>query len=246
MFHQGWLRLAPDAADKVSALGGDAPAQRGVQSRLVTRFKTAADSILGARCLARPESRHLVIVGAGAMAETVARAYDATFDRLERITVWSRRPEQALDLVGRLEGLRADVEAVANLPQALQTADIVSAATMSTEALLLGAQIRRGTHVDLIGAYTPDMREADDALIASGLVYVDCMETVMDRGGDVVKPISSGAIDRSHIRGDLYDLVAVGGTSRSSPAQVTVFKNGGGAHLDLMMASHIFDTCAGG
>ncbi|MEF3135420.1 hypothetical protein OS035_28645 [Rhizobium sp. 268] len=96
--------------------------------------------------------------------------------------------------------------------------------------------------MDLIGAFTPDMREADDALIAAGLVYVDFMETVMDRIGEMMQLIAAGAIERSHVRGDLYDLVAAGTTSRQSDDQITVFKNGGGAHLDLMMASYVVDA----
>ena len=86
------------------------------------------------------------------------------------------------------------------------------------------------------------IREADDALIAAGLVYVDFMETVMDRIGEIMQPIAAGAIERSHIRGDPYDLVAAGTTSRQSDDQITVFKNGGGAHLDLMMASYVVDA----
>ncbi|KEC75313.1 ornithine cyclodeaminase [Rhizobium leguminosarum bv. phaseoli CCGM1] len=113
---------------------------------------------------------------------------------------------------------------------------------MARSPILRGEWVRPGTHVDLIGAFTPDMREADDALIAAGLVYVDFMETVMDRIGEIMQPIAAGAIERSHIRGDLYDLVAAGATSRQSGDQITVFKNGGGAHLDLMMASYVVDA----
>ncbi|WP_210201882.1 ornithine cyclodeaminase family protein [Rhizobium phaseoli] len=192
--------------------------------------------------MARADSRHLVILGAGAVAGTLARAYDAAFPDIERISIWSRRPEQAKALAATLGDLRAKVTAAADVADAVRAADIVTAATMARSPILRGEWVRPGTHVDLIGAFTPDMREADDALIAAGLVYVDFMETVMDRIGEIMQPIAAGAIERSHIRGDLYDLVAAGATSRQSGDQITVFKNGGGAHLDLMIASYVVDA----
>ncbi|MBB6225521.1 ornithine cyclodeaminase family protein [Rhizobium leguminosarum] len=233
----------PSVQGAVLLFDPDCGAVRAViDSRLVTHYKTAADSLLGAQCLARADSRHLVILGAGAVAGTLARAYDAAFPDIERISIWSRRPEQAKALAATLGDLRAEVTGAADVAEAVRAADIVSAATMARSPILLGEWVRPGTHVDLIGAFTPDMREADDALIAAGLVYVDFMETVMDRIGEIMQPIASGAIERSHIRGDLYDLVAAGTTSRQSDDQITIFKNGGGAHLDLMMASYVVDA----
>ncbi|MBB1492908.1 MULTISPECIES: ornithine cyclodeaminase family protein [unclassified Paracoccus (in: a-proteobacteria)] len=213
-----------------------------IESRLVTQYKTVADSVLGAQCLARLDSRHLVIIGAGMVASTLAQAYDAMFPDLERISIWSRRPEQAHALAATLGSLGAAVAAVTDLPEALRTADIVSAATMAREPVLLGKWVRPGTHVDLVGAFTPEMREADDAMIAASLVYVDYVDTVVDRIGELMQPIRSGAITRGHVRGDLYDLVAANDSSRQSADQITLFKNGGGAHLDLMIADYVLNA----
>jgi ornithine cyclodeaminase len=213
-----------------------------IESRLVTQYKTAADSVLGAQYLARPNSRHLVIVGAGMVASTLARAYDAAFPSVERISIWSRRPEQAQALAAALGDIRSEVAAVADLPKAVGQADIVSAATMSHQPVVLGEWVRPGTHIDLIGAFTPDMREADDDLIASSLVYVDCVDTVVGRIGELMQPIQAGVITRDHVRGDLYDLVAAAGPSRRSDEQITLFKNGGGAHLDLMIANYVVNA----
>lgn len=209
-----------------------------LESSVITRYKTAADSVLGALCLARPDSRHLVIVGAGVVAASLAQAYDAAFPGLERISIWSRRPEQAQALAGHLTHLRSAVAAATDLPAAVGQADIVAAATMATQPVLQGRWVRPGTHVDLVGAFTPDMRESDDQLIAASWVYVDCIETVVERIGDLTQPIQSGVITRRHVRGDLYDLVAAGASCRQSDAQITLFKNGGGAHLDLMVADY--------
>lgn len=213
-----------------------------IESRLVTQYKTAADSVLGAQYLARPDSRHLVIVGAGMVASTLVRAYDAAFPSLERISIWSRRPEQAQALAATLNNVGSKVEAVVDLPKSVGQADIVSAATMAQQPVVLGRWVRPGTHVDLIGAFTLEMREADDDLIASSLVYVDCVDTVVDQIGELMQPIQSGVITRDHVRGDLYDLVAADSPSRQSEKQITLFKNGGGAHLDLMIADYIVNA----
>ena len=213
-----------------------------IESRLVTQYKTAADSVLGAQYLARPNSRHLVIVGAGMVASMLARAYDVAFPGVERISIWSRRPEQAQALAATLNGIRSEVVAITDLPKAIGQADIVAAATMSQQPVILGQWVRPGTHVDLIGAFTPEMREADDNLIASSSVYVDFVDTVVDRIGELMQPIESGVITRDHVRGDLYDLVAADSSGRQSDNEITLFKNGGGAHLDLMIADYIVNA----
>ncbi|KGJ02067.1 ornithine cyclodeaminase [Paracoccus versutus] len=213
-----------------------------IDSQLVTQYKTVADSLLGAQCLARLDSRNLLIVGAGAIASTLARGYDAAFPGIERISIWSRRPEQAKALAATLGDLRAEVTAAEDLLDSVGKADIISAATMARSPVILGEWVQPGTHIDLIGAFTPDMREADDALIAAALVYVDYVDTVVDQIGELMQPIQSGAITRDHVRGDLYDLVAAGGSSRRSDDQITLFKNGGGAHLDLMIANYVVEA----
>ena len=213
-----------------------------IDNRAVTRFKTVAESLLGARCLARADSRHLLIVGAGAMAASLARGYAAVVPGLERISIWSRRPEQAGALVEALADLALPVAAVAALEPAVRAADIVSTATMARAPLVLGDWVGPGTQVDLIGGYTPEMRESDDALVAKARVFVDCIETVLDQCGDLTAPLASGAIARDHVLGDLYDLVPGGRSARRGPDEITLYKNGGGAHLDLMIAAHIADA----
>jgi len=209
-----------------------------VENRLVTTFKTAADSVLGASLLARPDSRHLLIVGAGTVAASLVQAYTAVLPGIETVTVWARRPEQARALVAGLAGIGADLRATADLQAAVGQADIVSTATMARQPVVLGDWVRPGTHVDLIGAYKADMREADDALLARARLFVDSRETTAHIG-ELLIPLGSGAITEDSIRGDLYDLVQPGVQGRTSNDDITVFKNGGGAHLDLMIASWI-------
>lgn len=210
-----------------------------VDGRLVTEFKTAADSVLGASLLARAGSRSLLIVGAGTVAESLIRAYRAVLPGIAHIAVWARRPEQARALVARLGDVGADLRVVDDLPQAVARADIVSSATMTRQPVILGEWVRPGTHVDLIGAYKADMREADDALMARASLFVDSRDTTLGHIGELILPLASGAITEDDVLGDLYDLVRPQARGRRSEDEITLFKNGGGAHLDLMVASYI-------
>ncbi|WP_207100362.1 ornithine cyclodeaminase family protein [Paracoccus shandongensis] len=211
-----------------------------VDSGLVTAWKTAADSVLGASLLARPDSRHLLVVGAGTVAASLVGAYPAVLPGIDHVTVWARRPEQAQALVDRLE-VPARLAVATDLQDAVGRADIVATTTMARDPVILGEWVRPGTHLDLIGAYKADMREADDALMARARLFVDSRETTAHIG-ELLMPLASGAITPASVRGDLYDLLRPGARGRQSDADITVFKNGGGAHLDLMIASWIIDS----
>ena len=227
---QGMLILFAPETGAITAL---------IDSALVTRVKTAADSVLGAMLLARPDSRTLLIVGAGDVARSLTQAYPALMPGLERVLVWARRPEQAQALAAACTASPVTVEAVTDLPAACSRADIISTATMAREPVLHGRWVRPGTHVDLIGAFKADMREADDDLLTSARLFVDSRETTLHHIGEIAIPIASGVIGKDDIIGDLYDLATASVTGRRSSADITVFKNGGGAHLDLMTGNWI-------
>ena len=210
-----------------------------IESRLVTEIKTAADSVLGAMLLARPDSRDLLVVGAGTVVRSLIAAYSAMFPQLTRISIWARRPEQAKALAQEYAGSRIPVTPVADLASAAAVADIISTATMAREPILRGCWIKSGTHIDLIGAYKKDMREADDALIARGALFVDSRETTIKHIGELDIPISRGVISADSVLGDLYDLTAKNPPIRRGSDIITIFKNGGGAHLDLMISAYI-------
>lgn len=209
-----------------------------IDSALITRWKTAADSVLGARLLARPDARNLLIIGAGSVAASLIEAYPAVLPGIERITLWNRTADKAHALAAQHPG----VEVATDLEQALSVADIVTTATMSSVPVLPGAALRPGTHVDLIGAFTATMREADDAVLRRGRLFVDARETTLDHIGELMIPLAAGTIARTDILGDLRDLIS-GKAGRESAEDITVFKNGGGAHLDLMTANLILTIC---
>lgn len=210
-----------------------------IDGRLVTEIKTAADSALGAMLLARKTSRTLLIVGSGTVARSLVAAYSELFPELERIVLWSRRLDAAEALIASLPAMRIPVTAVPSLRDAMAEADIISSATTSRSPVLPGEWVRPGTHVDLIGAFKADMREADDRLIASGSLFVDSRETTIGHIGELMMPIRDGVISEADVRGDLYDLVPMAASPRQGDDEITVFKNGGGAHLDLMIADYV-------
>ncbi len=232
---QGAAILFNDATGSVEAI---------IDNDALTRLKTAADSLLGARFLARPDASRLLVIGAGVVAGDLVRAYADGFD-LDRIRIWNRSRDRAEALRTTLanEGIAVDI--ADDLAQAIGDADVISSATMSRAPLIPGAWVSPGTHVDLVGAYTPEMRESDDALIAGGQVFVDCRLTTETRTGDLADPIARGVIAPQDILGSLYDLCA-GQAGRQDDEAITVFKNGGGGHLDLMVARYLYERFAAG
>lgn len=222
----GAMLLFDDATGQVEAV---------IDSLLVTAWKTAADSLLGAQLLARRHSKRLLIIGAGAVAENLIDAYSAGFPGIE-IAIWNRSAERARALAER-----KGVTVAEDLPRAVTAADIVATATMSLTPVLEGAWLREGQHLDLIGAYRADMREANDAALLRSRIFVDSFETTIAHIGELMDPLERGVIARNNVLGDLHDLVA-GTVGRRSDEEITLFKNGGGAHLDLMVGREILAT----
>jgi Predicted ornithine cyclodeaminase, mu-crystallin homolog len=203
-----------------------------IDNALITKWKTAGDSLLGARLLARPDAARLLIVGAGTVAASLIEAYRAWKPEIA-ITLWARRPEAATALAARYPG----VATATDLPGAVPAADIVSTCTMATEPVIRGDWLRPGQHLDLIGAYTPQMREADDRAMTRARVFVDSRATTLHHIGELMIPLANGTLTEGDVQGELRDLAAGGG--RRSDEEITLFKNGGGAHLDLMTARYI-------
>ncbi len=205
-----------------------------IDFHLVTKWKTAGDSLFAARRLARPDSREILIVGAGTVGRSLFEAYSAGFPDA-RFTVWNRTRANAEAMVADCPGLNVadDLEA------AVRAADIVTSATMSTDPLIRGDWLRPGQHVDLIGAYRPDMREVDDAALLRARVFVDSYDTTVGHIGEIKIPLEAGTITRDHLVADYYQPAQF---ARTGEDEITLFKNGGGAHLDLMTSRYILDA----
>lgn len=204
----------------------------------MTFRKTAADSALGASLLAKPDARVLLIVGAGGLAPHMIEAHRAARPSLDRVFVWNRTHERAEALVRNHVGHGYAIEAVRDLDEVVPTADVISCVTMSNSPLVRGALMKPGAHLDLVGAYLPDMREADDEAMTRGGIFVDT-RSGMEAAGDLRQPVDRGLIGWSHINADLYDLCSGRHRGRDGADQITIFKNVGGGHLDLFTAQHL-------
>ena len=194
---------------------------------LVTKWKTAGDSLLAAKRLARKDSRRILLVGAGVVARSMVEAYSSAFPDAA-FTVWSRS--------------RATAEAMGlpvadDLEAAVRAADIICTATMASAPLIRGDWLQPGQHLDLIGAYTPAMREVDDTAMARARVFVDSRATTIHHIGEIMDPIAHGVMTEADVIADFYDDPAL--FARRSDDEITLAKNGGGAHLDLMTATYI-------
>jgi ornithine cyclodeaminase/alanine dehydrogenase-like protein (mu-crystallin family) len=208
----------------------------------LTAWKTVGDSALGGRLLSRPDSRTLLVVGSGTIASRIPFAYLEIRPGIERVIIWNRTHWRAEALAGELHNrLAVPVQATDDLGMAAREADIIVCATMTVEPVLMGDWVRPGTHVDLIGAYRADMREADDKLMRRGRLFVDMRESTIGEIGELMIPMASGVISEKDVLGDFYDLAGESAEpGRCDDKEITIFKNGGGAHLDLMTAKYFF------
>ncbi len=224
----GAVNLCSDADGRLEAI---------LDFHLVTKWKTAGDSLLAARRLARVDSRDILIVGAGTVGRSLLQAYGAVWPDA-RFSVWNRTRAGAERFCAENPG----VTLVEDLEAAVRKADIVTSATMTKEPIIRGDWLKPGTHVDLIGAYTPAMREADDTAIRRARVFVDNRETVMNHIGELMAPLRDSVIRPDEVVADFYDLSSF---QRHDDAEITLFKNGGGAHLDLMVSRWILEKWRG-
>lgn len=199
----------------------------------VTDRRTAAASVLAASFCARADSRRLKILGSGRIAAALAPCYASVFP-LERIAIWSRNAANAERLAARLReaGLPADTDPTPD-PEGY---DIVSAATLATAPLIAGARVSPGTHLDLIGGFTPAMREADAEAVARASVFVDTREGVLAEGGDILLAIAEGRFAPERIAASLADLCRGAHPGRTRAEEITLFKSVGWAGEDLAAA----------
>jgi len=211
-----------------------------VDAKKLTTKRTASASVLAATYLARPKSCSLLIVGTGALAPELIRAYSSVFP-LEQILIWGRNPEKAQAVIDSLKDLPIDITVTEDLEAATQAVDIISCATLSKTPLIKGKWLKEGQHLDLIGAYRPDMRETDDEAIERGSVFVDTMEGGLKESGDIVIPLQNGTLKKEDIKSDLFGLCSGSSSGRTSEKEITIFKSVGHALEDLVAANYYFD-----
>jgi ornithine cyclodeaminase/alanine dehydrogenase-like protein (mu-crystallin family) len=200
----------------------------------LTLWRTAAASALATRYLAREDAGRMLMVGAGALAPFLIRAHISQRP-IREVAIWGRRPEAARRLADALRQDGLLVTPTEDLEAAARHADLISCATLSSAPLLKGAWLKPGTHLDLVGAFKPGMREADDEALQRASIYVDT-DRAKTEGGDVSEALQSGAIQDSSVRGSLADLCRGLVASRGGQGEITVFKSVGTALADLAAA----------
>lgn len=226
---------SPLSTSSYFLLSGDTGEPLAVmEGRQLTAWRTAAASALAARHLARKDAEHLLMIGAGTLAPHLVHAH-AAVRPIRRVTLWNRTRERADILCAHLQD-RFDVTVADSLDSALGQADIVSCATLSAAPLVRGTRLRPGTHVDLVGGFTPAMREADDESVRRARVYVDTRAGALREAGDIVDPIRRGVISETDILGDLFDLCRGTAPGRCTANEITLFKSVGSAIEDLAAA----------
>ncbi|KAB0566148.1 ornithine cyclodeaminase family protein [Brucella pituitosa] len=206
----------------------------------ITGLRTVAVSALAADYLARPDAKSLLVLGSGRISSLIPDAYKAIRD-IDKIKIWDINIESAQRLVDALRQKGYNCEIAASLEDAVPEADIISSATLSHTPLICGKWLRPGTHVDLIGAFTSEMRESDDECVSMAKVFIDT-EEVFHEGGDIVQPIKERVINRSHVQAKLADLTSGTTIGRSNNEEITLFKAVGTALADLSAATLAFQT----
>lgn len=202
---------------------------------VLTRWRTACASALAASYLAREDASHLVMIGAGALAPHLVRAH-ASVRPIKKVTLWNRTRGRAVQAAFGLAVSGIETEVTDDLEIAVGDADIVSCATLSATPLVCGKWLKKGAHVDLVGGFTPKMREADDDAIKKARVYVDTRAGATKEAGDIVQPLKSGMLKKESIHGDLFELTRGKAKGRTGNMQITLFKSVGTAIEDLAAA----------
>jgi ornithine cyclodeaminase len=214
-----------------------------MDGRAITLWRTAAASALAADYLAKKDATRLVMVGAGALAPYLIKAH-ASVRPIAEVVIWNRDAAKAealaRTLAGPVDGRSLRITATGDLRQAIAQADIVSAATLSHDPIVKGAWLAPGAHVDLVGGFTPQMREADDEAVRRAAVFVDTRAGALKEAGDLVQPLKTGVIAEADVKADLSELCRGVHGGRQAADEITLFKSVGTALEDLAAAALVY------
>ena len=207
----------------------------------LTARRTAAASVLAAKYLLPQKQHRHLMVGTGRLSAALIQAYASTFG-ITDFTIWGRNSTRSAELAETLsvDGLKVTSVPQDALDQAVAEATIISCATMSHEPLIRGELLQPGTHVDLVGSFTPTMREADNTVMQRGKIFVDTREGAMKESGDLAIPLNTGILQPEDILADLSELCQKTHAGRADANDITVFKAVGAACEDLAAAIVVY------
>ncbi|MEN7549489.1 ornithine cyclodeaminase family protein [Rapidithrix thailandica] len=212
-----------------------------IEGKALTNKRTAAASALASSFLSKEDSQTLLMLGTGSLAPELVKAH-ASVRPISKVFVYGRSLAKAQAMAESLKGVAAEVLPIEKYEKVLPEADIISTATLSKTPLIHGIHLKEGQHIDLVGSYKPDMREADDQVMLRGTVYIDNWEGAMKETGDIAIPLSTGILQKKGIQGDLFDLCRGKINGRKEAKAITVFKSVGHALEDLTAAQLLIQS----
>ena len=213
-----------------------------IDGKSMTAKRTAAASALASSYLSNPDAKSLLMVGTGALSVNLIEAH-CSQRPIEHVLIWGRSQEKANGVAECVQKRLSDsmrIDVINNLDQSISEADIISCATLSPTPLIKGELLRPGQHIDLVGSYKKDTREANDAVLQCSTIFVDTFQGGLKESGDIVIPLERGVIARKDIVADLYNLSRNEHSGRTSKEEITVFKSVGHASEDLIAANYFF------
>jgi ornithine cyclodeaminase len=210
-----------------------------IDGKALTSKRTAAASALASTYLSRPDASSMLMVGTGALSTELIKAH-ASIRPIEVAIIWGRNHQKAKKVASQLEDEQFEVQTVEEISLAMKFTDIISCATLSEEPLIYGKNLQIGQHIDLVGSYKPEMREADDETIKRASVFLDCHAMARKESGDILQPLMSGILKDEDIKADLFQLCSNEHHGRTSPSDITLFKSVGHALEDLIAARYYY------
>lgn len=213
------------------------------EAKSLTAKRTAATSALASSILSRENASSMLMIGTGALASNLIQAH-TTVRPINKVFVWGRDFQKAKVICDKLESETFEIIPIKAYQKVLSEVDIISCATLSKEPLVFGKLLKEGQHLDLVGSYKKDMREADDEAILKSKVFLDTFQGGLKESGDIVIPLNTGIIKRSDIKADLFELCSKSKGGRRSDKEITLFKSVGHASEDLLAARYFYKQFA--
>lgn len=211
-----------------------------LEAKNLTVKRTAAASALASSFLSKPDSSSLLMIGTGALSTNLIKAH-ASVRPIKEVFIWGRNFDKATKIVNQLHNENFSATPVKSIEDKISEVDIVSCATLSKTPLVLGKHLKEGQHIDLVGAYKKDMREADDKTISKASVFVDTFQGGLKESGDIVIPLQNETLNEEDIKADLFHLCSNQKTGRTSEKEITLFKSVGHALEDLAAANYYYN-----
>jgi len=207
-------------------------------AKSLTAKRTAATSALACSYLAKKDASSLLMIGTGVLSSNLILAH-AGVRPIKTVFVWGRNPSKAKIICQELTNEEFTISVVENIEEVISKVDIISCATLSKTPLVLGKYLKKGQHIDLVGAYKTNMRESDDEAIMKSEVYVDTYQGLRE-SGDILIPIQKGIISEKDIKADLFELCSNEKQGRQNDQEITCFKSVGHALEDLSAATYYY------